>query len=291
MVRLGLAAFQKAGPGGAARQQQLKSASERTKAVAILEIDHLSVNFDGIQALQDVSLAVEPGQLFALVGPNGAGKTTVFNCLSRICRQDSGEIRFKGNELSRLAPHEVPGAGLGRTFQNIELIAGLTTLENIMLGRHLTTPTGLLGSLLFTRGVRRAETEARRAAEEVIDLLELEAFRDLQVGTLSYGIRKRIELGRALALEPELLLLDEPAAGMNVEETEELAWYVGEICSGLGMATVLIEHDMRFVMDLSDRVCVLDHGQVVTTGRPDEVQQHPDVIAAYLGGNHAAATG
>ena len=259
--------------------------------MALLEIDHLSVSFDGIQALQDVSLAVEPGQLFALVGPNGAGKTTVFNCLSRICRQDSGEIRFKGDEISQLAPHEIPAVGIGRTFQNIELFSGLTALENIMLGRHLTTPTGLLGSLLFTRGVRRAESEARRAAEEVIDLLELETVRSLQVGTLPYGIRKRIELARALALEPELLLLDEPAAGMNVEETEELAWYVGEICGGLGMATLLVEHDMRFVMDLSDRVCVLDHGQAIATGRPDEIQRRPEVIAAYLGGDHAAETG
>lgn len=251
--------------------------------MALLEIDNISVSFDGLQALQAVSLAVEPGQLFALVGPNGAGKTTVFNCLSRICRQDSGQIRFKGKEISHLTPDAVAGVGIGRTFQNIELFSGLTTLENIMLGRHLTTHTSLLGSLLFTPSVRRAETEARRAAEQVIELLELEAVRDQEAGTLPYGIRKRIELGRALALEPDLLLLDEPAAGMNAEETAELAWWVHEICSGLGIATLLVEHDMHFVMDISDRVCVLDHGQVITTGRPDEVQQHPDVIAAYLG--------
>ncbi len=256
--------------------------------MALLEIDRLSVHFDGIQALSDVSLEVEQGQLFALVGPNGAGKTTVFNCLSRICRQQGGQMRFKGQEISGLKAHEVSSIGIGRTFQNIELFSGLTTLQNILLGRHLHTPSGLLGSLFFTPSARRAEVDARRAAEEVIDLLELESVRNKITGNLPYGIRKRIELGRALALEPELLLLDEPAAGMNAEETEELAWFIGEICRGRGIATLLVEHDMRLVMDLSDRVCVLHHGQVVTTGHPQEVQQHPDVIAAYLGAGHAA---
>jgi branched-chain amino acid transport system ATP-binding protein len=251
--------------------------------MALLEIDNISVSFDGIQALDQVSLSVEPGQLFALVGPNGAGKTTVFNCLSRICRQDSGQIRFHGQEISALGPDAIPGVGIGRTFQNIELFSGMTALQNIMLGRHLTTRTGLLASLLFTPGVRQAESEARRAAEQVIELLELETVRDELVGGLPYGICKRIELGRALALEPELLLLDEPAAGMNAEETAELAWWVREICGGLGIATLLVEHDMHFVMDISDRVCVLNHGQVIATGSPTQVQQHPDVITAYLG--------
>jgi branched-chain amino acid transport system ATP-binding protein len=226
--------------------------------------------------------------MFALVGPNGAGKTTVFNCLSRICRQQSGTIRFDGHEISALRPHQVSSIGIGRTFQNIELFSGLTCLQNILLGRHQHTQTGLFGSLLFTRATRRAEIEARLRAEEVIDLLDLEAMRDLEVGSLPYGARKRVELARALALEPQLLLLDEPAAGMNSEETEEMAWYIAEVCRGQGVATLLVEHDMRLVMDLSDRVCVLDHGQVVATGRPDEVEKHPDVIAAYLGREHAA---
>ena len=260
--------------------------------MSLLEIDNLSISFDGIHALQDVSLDVEPGELFALVGPNGAGKTTVFNCIGRICRQDAGTITFKGQEVSGLKPHQIPEIGIGRTFQNIELFSRLTTLENILLGRHRGMRTGLIGSLLFTKSVRKAEIAARRAAEEVIDFLELEAVRDETAASLPYGIRKRIELGRALALEPELLLLDEPASGMNAEETEELAWWISEIRSGLGITILLVEHDMHFVMDLSDRVCVLDAGRVVTTGSPDDVQRHPGVIDAYLGrGAHAAAGG
>ena len=186
----------------------------------------------------------------------------------------------------------MPGIGIARTFQNIELFAGLTALDNILLGRHGRMGSGLFGSLLFTRSARRAEIAARRAAEGVIDFLELEAVRDETVATLPYGIRKRVELGRALALEPELLLLDEPATGMNAEETEELAFWISEIQGGLGITVLLVEHDMHFVMDLSDRVCVLDAGQIVTAGRPVDVQRHPDVIAAYLGGTaHAAASG
>ena len=257
----------------------------------LLQIDNLSISFDGIRALQDVSFSVEPGEIFALVGPNGAGKTTVFNCIGRIYRQNAGSIRFKGQDISRLKPHRVPGIGIARTFQNIELFAGLTALDNILLGRHGRMVSGLFRTLLFTRSVRQAETAARRAAEEVIDFLELEAVRDETAAALPYGIRKRIELGRALALEPELLLLDEPAAGMNSEEAEELAFWVSEIRGDLDITVLLVEHDMHFVMDLSDRVCVLDAGQTVTTGRPEDVQRHPEVIAAYLGGTAHAASG
>lgn len=257
----------------------------------LLQIDNLSISFDGLRALQDVSFSIEPEEIFALVGPNGAGKTTVFNCIGRICRQDAGRITFKGRDVSILKPHQVPGTGIARTFQNIELFAGLTTLDNILLGGHDRMRTGLLGSLLFSRSVREAEIAARRAAEEVIDFLELEAVRNEVVASVPYGIRKRIELGRALALKPELLLLDEPASGMNAEETEELAWWISEIRSGLGITILVVEHDMHFVMDLSDRVCVLDAGQVVTTGRPEEVQRHPGVIQAYLGRTARVAAG
>jgi branched-chain amino acid transport system ATP-binding protein len=255
----------------------------------LLAIVELTVSFEGLRALDDVSFSVEEGQIFSLVGPNGAGKTTVFNCINRICRQDSGDILFNGQELSHQKPHEVPRLGIARTFQNIELFEGMTVLDNILSGCHNRIDTNLLGTLLFTPKVRSMETAARRAAEEVIEFLELEAVRRSPVAALPYGIQKRVELGRALAVKPKLLLLDEPAAGLNTEETEELAFWVQEIRSGHGITLFLVEHDMEFVMDLSDRICVLDHGRVIAEGRPEEIQSDSRVMDAYLGGNHDAA--
>jgi branched-chain amino acid transport system ATP-binding protein len=255
----------------------------------LLAIVELTVSFEGLRALEEVSFSVEEGQIFSLVGPNGAGKTTVFNCINRICRQDSGDILFNGQELSHQKPHQVPRLGIARTFQNIELFEGMTVLDNILSGCHNRIDTNLLGTLLFTPKVRRMETTARRAAEEVIEFLELEAVRRSPVAALPYGIQKRVELGRALAVKPKLLLLDEPAAGLNTEETEELAFWVQEIRSGHGITLFLVEHDMEFVMDLSDRICVLDHGRVIAEGRPEEIQGDSRVMDAYLGGNHDAA--
>ena len=255
----------------------------------LLAISELTVSFEGLRALDDVSFSVEEGQIFSAVGPNGAGKTTVFNCINRICRQDSGDILFNGQELSHQKPHQVPRLGIARTFQNIELFEGMTVLDNILSGCHNRIDTNLLGTLLFTPKVRRMETAARKAAEEVIEFLELEAVRRSPVAALPYGIQKRVELGRALAVKPKLLLLDEPAAGLNTEETEELAFWVQEIRSGHGITLFLVEHDMEFVMDLSDRICVLDHGRVIAEGRPEEIQGDSRVMDAYLGGNHDAA--
>ncbi|MEW6751319.1 MAG: ABC transporter ATP-binding protein [Candidatus Latescibacterota bacterium] len=252
--------------------------------MALLEIERLHLAFEGIEALREVSLAVEPGQVLSLVGPNGAGKTTLFNCIGRICHQDRGEIRFAGREISGLRPHQVARLGIARTFQNLQLFAGLSALENVLLGCHLHSRASLAASLLWTRQARRAEVASRQAAEEVIDLLALEGVRHRPAGDLPYGLRKRVELARALALRPSLLLLDEPAAGLSTEEREELAWWIGEIRGGLGVTVFLVEHDMRFVMDLSDRVCVLDHGEVIAQGPPAAVQQDPRVAAAYLGG-------
>jgi len=255
----------------------------------LLAISELTVSFEGLRALDDVSFSVEEGQIFSVVGPNGAGKTTVFNCISRICRQDSGDILFNGQGLSHQKPHQVSQLGIARTFQNIELFEGMTVLDNILSGCHNRIRTNLLGTLLFTPKVRRMETAARKAAEEVIEFLELEAVRRSPVAALPYGIQKRVELGRALAMKPTLLLLDEPAAGLNTEETEELAFWVQEIRSGHGITLFLVEHDMEFVMDLSDRICVLDHGRVIAEGRPEEIQSDSRVMDAYLGGNHDAA--
>lgn len=255
----------------------------------LLSVVDLTVSFEGLRALDGVSFGVEEGQIFSVVGPNGAGKTTLFNCISRICRQDSGRILFNEQEISRKKPHHVPGLGIARTFQNIELFAGMTVLDNILLGCHRRIPTGLMGTLLFTPKVRSMECGARRVAEEIIEFLELEAVRRMPVSALAYGVRKRVELGRALALAPRLLLLDEPAAGLNAEETEELAFWVQEIRSGRGITLVLVEHDMQLVMDLSDGVCVLDHGRVVAQGRPQEIRGDSRVVSAYLGGDPHAA--
>lgn len=256
--------------------------------MSLLSIVDLTVTFEGLRALEKVSLSIEEGQIFSVVGPNGAGKTTVFNCISRICRQDSGEILFCGQELSNKKRHEVPRLGIARTFQNIELFGGMTVLDNILSGCHNRIGSTLLGTLFFTPKVRRMESAARRAAEEVIEFLELEAVRKMPVVALPYGIRKRVELGRALALEPKLLLLDEPAAGLNTEETEELAFWVQEIRSGHGITLFLVEHDMQFVMDLSDRICVLDHGRVIAEGKPEEIGGDSRVVDAYLGENNHA---
>jgi branched-chain amino acid transport system ATP-binding protein len=259
--------------------------------LALLDVRQLEVTFEGIRALHDVSLSVEAGQLFSLVGPNGAGKTTVFNCLSRICRQDSGTIRFDGREISHLRPHQVARAGIARTFQNLELFPGLSALDNILVGCHLSIGTSLWETVLRTRGVRRAEAAAREKAENVIELLELEAARKTLVADLPYGLRKRVEIGRALALEPPLLLLDEPAAGLNAEEMEELAFWLQEIRFRKQMTLLLVEHDMHFVMDLSDRVAVLDHGELIFEGRPEEVQSSERVVDAYLGDSGRVAAG
>jgi len=251
--------------------------------MALLDVRNLSISFEGIRALRNVSFSVESGQLFSLVGPNGAGKTTVFNCLSRICRQDAGTINFNGSEISSLKPHQVPAVGIARTFQNLELFSGLSALDNILVGCHRSIETSLWESMLYTRSARRAESIAREKAERVIEFLELEASRKELVADLPYGIRKRVELGRALALEPKLLLLDEPAAGLNAEEMEELAFWIQEIRFQKEMTILLVEHDMHFVMDLSDRVAVLDHGELIFEGRPDQVQRSERVIEAYLG--------
>jgi len=250
------------------------------------QITGLSLSFGGLQALSEIGFTLDQGEVFAVIGPNGAGKTTLFNCINGLYHPDRGDILFKGNRLQNKKPDRIARLGIARTFQNIELFAHMNTMENIMLGRHIFMQTGLLrGAFLW--GPRsfagREEVRHRRKVEEIIDFLDLQAVRNKPVGALPYGTQKLIELGRALALEPELLLLDEPCAGMNAEEKQDMIFWVKDIQDELGVTILLIEHDMNMVMDISDRILAINFGQPIVTGSPAEVRGHPEVLRAYLG--------
>ena len=256
---------------------------------SLLTVDDVRLSFGGTVAIDGVGFDVHAGELFAIIGPNGAGKTSIFNCLSGVYRPQQGSLDFLGHDLLTESPHDIAKLGIARMFQNIELFENLTVLENLMLGRHLHLEYGVLSSLLYRGRTQRVELENRRIVEDIIDFLEIESFRKSLVGMLPYGIKKRVELGRALAMEPKLLLLDEPVAGMNVEETEDMARFILDIRAELGVAMIMVEHDMGLVMDLADRILAVDFGQPLALGTPREVQSHPDVIKAYLGEDHAHA--
>jgi branched-chain amino acid transport system ATP-binding protein len=249
----------------------------------ILEVADLELRFGGTRAIDGVGFEVAQQELFAIIGPNGAGKTSIFNCISGVYRPQQGEIRFLGDNVVGQRPDLVADRGVSRMFQNIELFDNLTVLDNLMLGRHQHLPYGPVAGMLYVGRAKRVELENRRIVEDLIDFLEIEKFRKFPVGMLPYGVKKRVELGRALAMEPKLLLLDEPVAGMNVEETEDMARFILDIRSELGLAMVMVEHDMGLVMDLADRVMVLDFGRRISLGTPDQVQRDPEVIRAYLG--------
>jgi branched-chain amino acid transport system ATP-binding protein len=259
------------------------------QAEPILQVDDVHLSFAGIRALRAVSFDVGAGELFAIIGPNGAGKTSLFNCLSGLYRPQRGSIRFLGRQLVGAKPDRIACAGIARTFQNIELFENLTVLDNLMLGRHVHVAYGTPSALLWLGKARREESSHRRMVEDIVDFLEIEPYRRQPVGVLPYGIKKRVELGRALAMEPKLLLLDEPVSGMNVEETEDMARFILDIREELAIALVLVEHDMGVVMDLADRVLVLDFGIPIALGTPAEIQHHPDVIRAYLGEQYGKA--
>jgi branched-chain amino acid transport system ATP-binding protein len=249
-------------------------------------IENLTISFGGLRAVDKVNINIEPGAIFSIIGPNGAGKTTIFNCISGLYKPDKGAIFFKGEDIVGFKPHRIAKKGIARTFQNIELFSRMTVMENLMLGRHLHMKTGIwTGATFYRRGSRAAQEEIkhRERVENIIDLLDLQAARNQFVGGLPYGTQKLVELGRALALEPSLLLLDEPSAGMNSEEKQDLIFWVKDIQDELGITILLIEHDMKMVMDISDTILAINFGKPITEGRPEEVQKHPEVLKAYLG--------
>jgi branched-chain amino acid transport system ATP-binding protein len=258
------------------------SRSAERKA-AELEVRNLSLSFGGVKALNNVDISVRTGELVAIIGPNGAGKTSLLNCMTGFYRPQIGHIVFNGKDITHLHPHHLVHLGIGRTFQNIELFPGMTVLSNMLLARHKNCNYGIVGACFFSSSIRKEEVHQRRVIEELIDFLEIQAIRKKTVGSLPYGLMKRVELGRALALEPALLILDEPFAGMNLEEKEDMVRFLTEMNQSWGQTMILVEHDMSVVMSISQRIVVLNFGEKLAEGEPDEVRKHPEVIKAYLG--------
>jgi branched-chain amino acid transport system ATP-binding protein len=249
-----------------------------------LEVTDIFLQFGGVNVLTDVSTHVHEGEIFAIIGPNGAGKTCLLNCINRFYHPSNGNIRFEGRDVTRMKPYQIPALGIARTFQNVELFKGMTVIDNIKLGRHVHLNTGLLSAGIYYGRAQKTELALRKEIEEtIIDLLEIEHIRKKKVGTLPYGLQKRVELARALAMKPKLLLLDEPVTGMNLEETEDIVRFILDVHDEWGVTIILVEHDMGVVMDISDRVCVLDFGVKIAEGPPGEIRNNEQVIKAYLG--------
>jgi branched-chain amino acid transport system ATP-binding protein len=245
--------------------------------------DSLSLHFGGLKAVDAVSFAVEKGEILSIIGPNGAGKSSIFNLISRIYPPTSGKIFFEDQDITEQPAYEIAGLGIARTFQNIELFENATMLSNLLVGRHRHSTTQLWQELLFMPSVRAGEKMHRRRVEQVIEFLDLEVYRDKLISGLPYGVRKVIELARALCSEPKLILLDEPSSGLNVEETGDMSFWIRDLKTELGITVLMVEHDMSLVNRVSDRVIALNYGRVIAMGSPSEVQRHPDVVAAYLG--------
>jgi len=252
--------------------------------VSVFQAEDIAVRFGGIRAVDGVSFDVQEGEVFSIIGPNGAGKTTIFNLISRIYNPTQGKLSFMGKDITHTPAHAVAGLGIARTFQNIELFPNASVLQNLLIGRHCHAKVELLPQLAFLPSVRRAEIAHREKVEEVISFLELQRYRDQLIANLPYGVRKIIELGRALCTEPKLLLLDEPSSGLNTEETEGMGHWIDDIKKDLGITVIMVEHDMSLVSAVSDRVMALNYGRVLALGTSQEVQSDPEVIRAYIGG-------
>ena len=252
--------------------------------MTFFKAEGLTINFGGIRALDGVTFEVEPGQIFTIIGPNGAGKTTIFNLVSRIYDPTEGRLIFRDEDITAVAPHAIARRGIARTFQNIELFEHATVLQNLLLGRHAHRRSRFVEELLFLPRVRALELEHREAVEQVIEFLDLQPHRDSLVVNLAYGVRKVVEMARALCTRPRLLLLDEPSSGLSVEETEDMAFWIQDIRTILGVTVLMVEHDMSLVSSVSDRVLAVNYGRPIALGTAREVQEHPDVVKAYLGG-------
>jgi len=271
--------------------QEPRGQKDMGKEKEVLRAEDLHLSFGGVAALEEIGFEVKEGEIFAIIGPNGAGKTCILNCINGFYRPQKGEIYFQGQRITRLRPDKMALLGISRTFQSIQLYTGLSTVDNLMAARHFKfKSTWLEGALYFGRA-HREEVEHRRAVEEIIDFLEIQKYRKTAVGALPYGVRKRIDLGRALAQEPKVLLLDEPMAGMNVEEKEDMARFILDVQEERGITIILIEHDMGVVMDITDRIMVIDFGRQIAEGTPEQIKHNPEVIKAYLGGEVTTPVG
>ena len=264
----------------------MSAASSAVSGAPLLQLEHISLSFGGVKAVSDIGFSVRPGEILSVIGPNGAGKSSLLNVVSGVYQPQSGRIVFDGEPLRRTDPEHIARLGVARTFQNLALFKGMSVIDNVVAGRHLKLRPSFWAQALNLPSARRDEALHREKAEEVLEFLHIQRLRDHLVGTLAYGLQKRVELARALAAEPRLLLLDEPMAGMNTAEKHEMSRFIVEVNRRYGTTVVLIEHDMGVVMDVSDRVVVLDYGRKIADDRPDAVRAHPEVIAAYLGTVH-----